>query len=80
MTVRGRRIQLLRDKIASKDILVNREDGEEEGEEDDNVNDGHDVDDDEFGKDDFILEIISTGITMRQHHSGGGDHDISEDG
>ena len=77
MTVRGRRIQLLRDKIASKDMLVNQE---EEGEGDDNVNDGHDVDDDEFGKDDFILEIISTGITMRQHHSGGGDHDISEDG
>ena len=79
MTVRGRRIQLLRDKIASKDMLVNQEE-EGEGEGDDNVNDGHDVDDDEFGKDDFILEIISIGITMRQHHSGGGDHDISEDG
>ena len=76
MTVRGRRIQLLRDKIAPKDMLVNREEDEDEN----GVNDGHDDDDDEFGKDDFILEIISTGITMRQHHSGGGDHDISEDG
>ena len=57
-------------------MLVNREEDEDEN----GVNDGHDDDDDEFGKDDFILEIISTGITMRQHHSGGGDHDISEDG
>ena len=41
MTVRGRRIQLLRDKIASKDMLVNRE-------EDDDVNDGDDDNDDDF--------------------------------
>ena len=56
-------------------MLVNweEEEVEEEGEEED-VNDG---DDDEFGKDDFILEITSDVMPMHDNHSDGGDLDMT---